>query len=68
MMKVGYYNSVIESTLGLTLVSIYIILLLSISHVGGENQCGENRLKLQKLKKVDMTDLFKLLNLFFIGK
>lgn len=25
-------------------------------------------LKLQKLKKVDMTDLFKLLNLFFIGK
>ena len=44
MMKLGYYNSVIESTLGLTFVSIYIILLLSISHVGGENQCGENRL------------------------
>lgn len=24
MMKLGYYNSVIESTVGLTLVSIYI--------------------------------------------
>lgn len=68
MMKLGYYNFVIENTLGLTLASIYIAVM---DFTRGRRKSAWRKssylIKNFKNKKIiNMTDLFKLLNLFLL--
>ena len=68
MMKLGYYNFGIENTLGLTPASIYIA-VMDFTRGRRESVWRKSSYLIKNFKNkiyIYMTDLFKLLNLFYL--